>query len=137
MAFVLDASVTLAWLLPDEESPLAEYVQDLLVEHRAFVPTVWWYEIRNALIVSERRNRLLSPQTESILQGLAGLPIVVDHEPDETSLMAIARNNGLTAYDASYVELAQRMALPLATLDRGMATAAPNEQVELVLRLPA
>jgi predicted nucleic acid-binding protein len=136
MAFVLDASVTAAWLLPDEESPLAEYVQDLLVEHHAVVPTVWWFEIRNTLTVAERRNRLSEAQTHFVQSSLASLPIVLDSEPEERDLMEIARRNILTVYDASYVELARRTALPLATLDKAMARAALKEQVNLVLEIP-
>ena len=135
MAFVLDASVTAAWLLPDEESLLAEYVQDLLVRHDAVVPTVWWFEVRNTLLVAERRNRLSEDQTHFIQDSLASLPILFDREPDERGLMEIARRNGLTVYDASYVELGRRLALPLATLDKAMARAALKEQVDLVLNI--
>jgi predicted nucleic acid-binding protein len=135
MAFVLDASVTAAWLLPDEESLLAEYVQDLLVRHDAVVPTVWWFEVRNTLLVAERRNRLSEDQTHFIQDSLASLPILFDREPDERGLMEIARRNGLTVYDASYVESARRLSLPLATLDKAMARAASKEQVDLVLNI--
>lgn len=135
MAFVLDASVTAAWLLPDEESLLAEYVQDLLVRHHAVVPSVWWFEVRNTLLVAERRKRLSEDQTHFIQDSLASLPILFDREPDERGLMEIARRNGLTVYDASYVESARRLALPLATLDKAMARAASKEQVDLVLNI--
>ena len=135
MAFVLDASVTAAWLLPDEESLLAEYVQDLLVQHHAVVPSVWWFEVRNTLLVAERRKRLSEDQTHFIQDSLASLPILFDREPDERGLMEIARRNGLTVYDASYVELGRRLALPLATLDKAMARAALKEQVDLVLNI--
>lgn len=135
MAFVLDASVTAAWLLPDEESPLAEDVQDLLVGHHALVPTVWWYEVRNALIVAERRSRLSEAPTRFIQSSLSSLPILLDSEPSESDLMEIARRNVLTVYDASYVELARRTALPPATLDKAMAKAASREQVDLILEI--
>jgi predicted nucleic acid-binding protein len=135
MDFVLDASVTGAWLLPDEESLLAEYVQDLLVEHHAVVPTVWWYEVRNTLLVAERRNRLSEAQTHFIQNSLVSLPILFDAEPVQHDLMEIARRNNLTVYDASYVELARRTALPLATLDNAMAKAALKEKVALVLNI--
>jgi len=74
-------------------------------------------------------------QTHFIQDSLASLPIVFDREPDERGLMEIARRNGLTVYDASYVELARRLALPLATLDKAMARAALKEQVDLVLNI--
>jgi predicted nucleic acid-binding protein len=133
MAFVLDASVTAAWILPDEESPLADYVASPLLEHHAFVPAIWWFEVRNTLIVAERHSRLSISQTGLIQMNLAGLPILVDREVNERDLMDIARMNTLTVYDASYVELARRTALPLATLDKAMVRAAKREHVELLL----
>lgn len=136
MAFALDASVTAAWLLPDEENPLAEFVQSLLPDHSAAVPTVWWFEIRNLLIVAERRGRISRRETDRITGNLAVYPIVLDREPSETDVLDIARRHSLTVYDASYIELARRLGLPLATLDRRMAAAAQDEDVPLVVAVP-
>jgi predicted nucleic acid-binding protein len=135
MAFVLDASVTAAWMLPDESNPLADHVEDLLLDHHAFVPAVWRLEVCNILIVAERRKRLSGSQINLIQNSLAELPIVVDNKGDGRELIEIARRNKLTAYDASYIELAKRSMLPLATLDKAMARAAINEQVDLVLAI--
>jgi len=70
-----------------------------------------------------------------IQNSLAELPILVDNEGDGRELIEIARRNKLTAYDASYIELAQRLKLPLATLDKAMGRAAMNEQIDLVLAM--
>jgi predicted nucleic acid-binding protein len=106
-----------------------------LVGHHALVPTVWWYEVRNALIVAERRSRLSEAQTRIIQSSLSSLPILLDSEPSESDMMEIARRNVLTVYDASYIELARRTALPPATLDKAMAKAASREQVDLILEI--
>lgn len=135
MAFVLDASVTAAWLLPDETSPLAEFVQDLLLDHEAVVPSVWWFEVRNLLLVAERRGRITAHQTEQMLANLAKYPISIDRDTSDRVLFDIARRQRLTAYDAGYVELALRLSLPLATLDKPMASAASREEVELVVAI--
>ena len=70
-----------------------------------------------------------------IQNSLAELPILVDNEGDGRELIEIARRNKLTAYDASYIELAQRLKLPLATLDKAMGRAAMNEQIDPVLAM--
>jgi predicted nucleic acid-binding protein len=132
MPFVMDASVTAAWVLPDEENVLAERVQDMLAEEEAIVPAVWWFEIRNLLITSERRNRLTPALTATVLANLAQYPIVQDNSPNEISVLRLAREHSLSVYDASYLELAARLEVPLATLDKELARAATTEAVRLI-----
>jgi predicted nucleic acid-binding protein len=132
MPFVLDASVTAAWLLPDEAHPLTERVLDMLAVDEALVPRIWWFEIRNLLLVSERRGRLLASETKAILTNLSTYPIHADDAPDEIEVLRLARDYYMTFYDASYVELALRLALPIATLDRRMANAAAAELVRQI-----
>lgn len=134
MPFVLDASVTAAWLLPDEASPMTERILDLLRIDSAFVPAIWWFEIRNLLIVGERRQRLLRADTADILKNLVRYPIVADREPDQDEILRLARDYYMTVYDAAYVELAARRNIPLATLDRRMAAATDAEVVAQVGR---
>ena len=125
--FVLDASTTLAWAIEDERHPRAlETLTGLRGMDQARVPAVWWFEVRNALVVNERRGRVSEADTAAFLRILGKLPIVVDRSPDETALLTLARRHRLTAYDAAYLELARREGLPLASLDgplRGAATA--------------
>lgn len=129
MSFVLDASVTASWFLPDESNAEAEHVLDLLATKQAFVPMIWWYEIRNLLVMSERRQRLNAHNSNRILADIATYPIAIDQHGDEAETLHIARTNMLTFYDAAYVELAVRRRLPLATLDRAMAAAARSHGV--------
>jgi predicted nucleic acid-binding protein len=88
------------------------------------VPALWWFEVRNILIVNERRGRLAHADTAAFLRGLSRLGIVTDRAPEETAVLTLARKHRLTVYDASYLELAQRETLPLATLDKGLLAAA-------------
>ena len=130
MAFVLDVSVTVAWCLPDEESEAANRALDRLRSEEAVVPTLWWFELRNALVVNERRGRLAETGTAAFLSDLARLPIRVEERPSDSDLvLALARRYGLTVYDAAYLAAGVGRSAPLATLDRKLAAAAEAEGV--------
>ena len=132
MAFVLDASITAAWGLADEASPRAEFAQDLLRSETALVPRIWWYEVRNLLVVNERRKRLTIEDTSHFLDLLASYPIQVDSADDEEAILRSARQYRLSFYDAAYLALAMRNRLPLATLDRDLEAAAREAHIPLV-----
>ena len=124
MPFVIDASVTACWLLPDETHPAATTAYEKLKLDYALVPRIWWFEICNLLIVNERRGRLGLGQANRALELLGRLPIEFDQQIDEAALLGLARAHRLTVYDAAYLELAQRQRAPLATLDNALASAA-------------
>jgi predicted nucleic acid-binding protein len=130
MAFVLDASVAAAWVLPDEVDAFAALIQSLLTSDPAIVPVIWRYEMRNLLVMAERRGRLTPAASDAVLGILARLPISVDASADDASMTAIARRRSLTIYDSAYLELAARANLPLATLDRRLREAAKAEGIE-------
>ncbi|MGC2201908.1 MAG: type II toxin-antitoxin system VapC family toxin [Stellaceae bacterium] len=132
MRFVLDASVAAAWAFADEDHPVAAAALVLIRNDEGCVPSLWWFEVRNVLIVNERRGRLRETDTALFLRNLARLPIVVDRAPEEMAVLTFARRHGLTVYDASYLELAERYAAPLATLDTTLAQAAHRENIALV-----
>ncbi len=134
MPFVVDASVTAAWLMPDEQNELAEHVFEMLIDDTAIVPAIWWFETRNLLIINERRNRIAVERREGLLTLLSELPVQLDRAPDEVRIMALARQHSLTVYDAAYLELAARMDIPLATLDRRLEAAATAEKIALFSR---
>ena len=133
---VLDASVALAWCFPDESSAGAERLLDSMADgSKAIVPAIWPFEIANALLTAERRKRLSMAQVTSTLKELALLPITIDGVQVESvfgEVLAVARQGQLTEYDAAYLELALREALPLATLDDRLRRAARNVGVSLV-----
>jgi predicted nucleic acid-binding protein len=132
MTFVLDASVALAWALPDERHSVAEAALERLDVEDGVAPALWWFELRNALVANERRGRLDPAQTGAILQNFARLPIGLDRIPDEGLLLDLARRHRLTVYDAAYLELATRRGLTLATLDKDLQQAATAGGVSLL-----
>lgn len=132
MPFVIDASVIACWFLPDEADRIADTAFKRLQVDSALMPAVWWFEIRNILLMAERRGRVTTTQVTSVLAALNKLPIAIDRDPSEAEIYTIARTYRLTVYDAASLELARRTSLPLATLDRALATAAGAETVTLV-----
>jgi len=133
---VLDASVAVAWCFEDESAGLAEGVLDLLLAGtEVLTPAIWPFEVANALLMAERRKRIKVAQASAFLQRIAGLPISIDPIQPATAfnqILSVARQNGLTEYDAAYVELALREALPLATLDEKLRRVAMRVGVTLV-----
>ena len=132
MPFVLDASIPACWALQDEEDPRADTAFARIKSDEAVVPSLWWFEIRNILVVNERRKRITESDTGVFLRDLAGLRVRVDQEPEESVVLRLARTHGLSIYDASYLELAVREAIPLATLDAQLTAAAHAEGSELL-----
>lgn len=135
MTFVVDASVTMSWCFYDEATPYTESVLEKLRESSAAVPTIWPLEVANILLLGERRGRIPRPKMESFVRVLQELRVSVENESPATVLgpaLQIGREYGLTSYDASYLELAMRRGLPLATLDRRLIDAAGRAGVELV-----
>jgi len=132
MPFVVDASVAACWFMPDERHPVADAAYRRIGLDPAVTPSLWWFELRNVLIVSERRGRMDSTKTARVLRLLRGLPVMVDTDVEEDALMQLARRHRLTIYDAAYLELALRRGYPLATLDAELAVAARAEAVPLI-----
>jgi predicted nucleic acid-binding protein len=133
---VLDASITAGWHFEDERNAGADAVLDSLAQDIALVPLLWWFEIRNVMVLGERRGRATQEQTAIFLDFLSRLPIRMDSLPDERRLFAFSRTHGLTFYDACYLELAQRQETGLATLDKALARAARAEGVRLIVDAP-
>jgi predicted nucleic acid-binding protein len=101
-------------------------------EDDAVVPVLWWFEVRNVLIVNERRGRVSEAETARVLRDWSKLDIAIDRSPDENAVIALARRHRLTVYDAAYLELALRHGIELATLDVALAAAARREGVAVV-----
>ena len=123
-AIVIDNSVFLSWCLGDEDDATATHAMQRVAEEGGVVPRIWWYELRNALLMNERRDRISSQQVLDTLTDSMALRIAIDDEHDGSLLLDLARGHDLTVYDAAYLEVALRRSLPLATLDRRLVTAA-------------
>ena len=131
--FVVDCSVTMAWCFEDEADAYSLSALAALSEGVAIVPSIWPLEVANVLVVAERRGRLREPASLRFLALLGELPILVDRAvtaPLVPSLVALARRHRLSAYDAAYLDLAQREAAPLATRDRALRRAMRSAAVE-------
>ena len=126
MSLVLDASLTLSWYFEDERTSAADAVLDQVVARGAIAPLLWRLEVANGFQMAIRRKRIDREFRDRALRNLALLPIAVNPESDMyvwSSTLRLADQFDLTIYDASYLELAQRRGLPLASLDEKLGDA--------------
>jgi predicted nucleic acid-binding protein len=135
VSIVVDSSVTLAWVIHDEKSALTERILEMVLDGGAWVPTIWRLEVLNGLQQAVKRRRLDQKSRDDAIIDLSNLNIVVD--PDTNTFawshtVELADRFGLTSYDASYLELASRRALPLATLDRALRAAGKKLGISLL-----
>jgi len=132
--FVLDCSVTLSWVLPDEATPETDALLRQLSSVTAFAPDLWHLETMNALLQAERRGRLTGDGLDRRFALLRRLNVSIDAHGSRSApaVLALARRHGLTSYDACYLELAIRLGLPLATTDRRLRDAATDAGVALL-----
>lgn len=135
MSFVLDNSVALAWCFEDERTPAVLAILDRLTEAGAMAPQLWPIEAVNGLLTAERRGRITGLERQRLAGFLRALPISIDDQTASqvwTATAQLAGQHRLSAYDAAYLELAQRLALPLATRDQALIVAAEAIGVPLL-----
>lgn len=126
-AFVLDASIALAWCFADEATPATDALLDRLADEEAVAPALWRLEVANALTLAERRGRLSVAGLTRSVNLLQRLAVAIDAEgPDRAfrELLDLARSHRLTVYDAAHLDLALRLGLPLASKDARLRKAA-------------
>ena len=129
LKLVLDASMALAWIferLDAEEAALANHLLDVFLEHEVWIPPLWYAEVANALLVAERRGVIIQVTTHNFSESLSRLPLKVDDRSGlrhQATVLQLAREHQLSAYDATYLELTLRLEARLATFDRKMALA--------------
>jgi predicted nucleic acid-binding protein len=126
VSLVLDPSLTLAWYFEDERTDAADAVLSQVVDEGAVVPPLWRVEVLNAFQMGIRRKRIDTVFRDTALARLSAMAIDVDAESDMqvwTTTLHLADRFRLTAYDAIYLELAQRRQLPLASLDEELRRA--------------
>ena len=135
MSLVLDASAALAWVFPDENTSAIHEVFEQILEEFACVPSLWRIEVASTLSLAIRRKRFDLRSRDKALADLTALPIVEDPDTARNAwseTLALADKHRLTLYDATYLELALRLALPLATLDMDLRRAAQLEGLLLL-----
>jgi predicted nucleic acid-binding protein len=130
----VDASVALAWAFPDEASDYAEKVLIALSGLTILVPALWAIEVTNAVLVAERRKRVAQPEVRRFVELLGELTLVMDSQAvaeSVSNILPLCREQGLSAYDAAYLDLAMRHGSPLATLDGNLRKACRKAGVEI------
>lgn len=136
MNFVLDSSLTLAFVFKDEVTQDTEKILDSLGRgSKAFTPALWRWEVGNALLMGEKRKRLTATESNRHLTLLHALPIEIDEAGPREAWNAapvLARKHQLTLYDAAYLELALRRGLALGSLDTDLRKAAKVEKVPIL-----
>jgi predicted nucleic acid-binding protein len=133
-SFVVDNSIVMSWCFQDEANDYADAVLNSLTDAAAIVPSIWPLEVLNVLLVAERQQRLQQKDSARFLALLSQLPIMVDQSRLEGrmgELLVLGRANQLSSYDASYLELAMRQGVPIATLDQKLMAAARSVAVPL------
>ena len=135
-SFVIDNSVVMSWCFKDETNHYADAVLDRLLESTAFVPSIWPLEVVNVLLVAERKKWLSEADSVRFIALLSQLPIVVEYDRTERvmkDLLALARTNSLSSYDACYLDLSMRKGISIATLDTQLKKAAQKTSVPIFL----
>jgi len=130
--FVVDNSVVMSWCFEDERNSYCDAVLESLADGEAFVPGMWPLEVGNVLLVAERKKRFTEASVVRFLELVSGLPLTVEQETPERMLkeiVSIAREQGISTYDASYIDLAMRLGLPMSTLDASMRKAARRLEI--------
>ncbi len=125
-AIVVDASTTIGWMLADERDRYSIAVAAYVEENGARVPALWRWEVQNILLTACRRKRITEAQMTEAVMLLAHIPIEIDPPMMFGAELALARQYGLTAYDAAYLELAMRSNCKLATNDKALRKAASS-----------
>ncbi len=133
---VLDASASLTWSLDVQKAIDLDPIFARIFIDGATVPILWHTEILNGLLLAERAGRMTADGVRIRVSQFSRLPLTLDADSPllyRDEILELARVHRLTAYDATYLELTMRLALPLATLDRALAAAARREGVQLLL----
>jgi predicted nucleic acid-binding protein len=132
-ALVLDASLTLAWRFTEQSTPATDMLAQQCAQASLHVPALWFQEVANILLMSERKFPQDVKTNAEFLQRLWALQIETDEEVSAlcwSHIYPLAAQHRLTIYDATYLELALRLSLPLATLDKALIAAAAREGVK-------
>lgn len=131
--FVLDASAAMVLVMDDEPEEPVMPIVTALGHGAAVVPALWRFEVASALETSLRRGRVDEAGLAQAIELIEGVDPVHDDEPLAVgALVALARVHRVTPYDASYLALALRRGIALATIDGRLRTAAKDAGVPLV-----
>ena len=132
MAFVADNSVTIAWFVASQANAATDALLDRASIEDVHVPVIWRAEFASALLTLTHNRRLAPTRVPAILDEIERLDFVEDAaSPSVRLLVELARRHALSAFDASYLELALRLKLPLAARDTPLRRAAGRAGIQL------
>jgi predicted nucleic acid-binding protein len=132
---ILDCSMAIAWCFADESTPKTAQIQDRLAVETAVVPGLWFLEVANVLAMAEKRKRISPDDSMQFVQLLSNLDIQVDEDASRQvfdRILPLCRSHGLTSYDATYLDVALRWQIPLASLDDALRSAATSLGVQVL-----
>lgn len=131
---VLDCSEAMSWLFADERDARSDALLESVAHNGAVVPQLWLLEVANVLAVAVRKSRVLAPDAVRAAELLRGLPLTVRSLglEDIEGVLSLARDCGLSAYDAAYLLIASREGLPLASRDERLREAAARRGVPTI-----
>ncbi len=132
MSLIVDASMAAAWVLPDEQNDEADAILFGLDVRQALVPELFWYEMRNLCVLSERRGRIARGEALLSMAQLRQLNLATHNMGHDRAIVVLALKHHLTGYDATYLALAIDQKMPIATTDRRLAGAARAENIEIL-----
>ncbi len=135
MSLIADLSVVLAWYFEEDQTPAALDILTQIEADGLLVPPLWWSELENGLVIGERRGRRTVDESAAFFELVRALPITTDAAPAGqlgNNILTIARQHQLTAYDATYVELAVRTQSPLATFDAAIRRCALQAGIQVL-----
>lgn len=127
MSLIIDASVAIAWAVPDKTNSYADAAMEAGISEGIVVPSLWFLEVGNILVINNRRGRLSQEEVNGIVENFGSLSLISDPETATRAMfetVEIAQRHQLSVYDAAYLELASREGFKLATLDQNLASAA-------------
>lgn len=127
-SFIVDASVGFAWVYQGQATPETDQLlNEVAAGATVIVPALWFLEMSNVLLIAQRRHRLTAIQRKAAMEKLTAMQLTVDEEGSRNAFgktSELAEKYGLTIYDATYLELALRRSLPLASRDEALTKAA-------------
>jgi predicted nucleic acid-binding protein len=127
VAFVVDASVAVAWFVKGQATEYTNALLHRAPRERLHVPALWHAEFANALLALVHRRKLDPERLSDIFETVDELELITDAQPPNArDLAALSRRLSLSAYDATYLELALRLRLPIAAKDGPLGGAAPR-----------
>jgi predicted nucleic acid-binding protein len=132
VAFVLDASITIAWVIGKQATPYSRAIRLRAKREPYHAPALWQQEVVNVIGSLTRRRAISIDAGRTAVDILERMqPVLHNTALSLPELLGLASRYDLSAYDASYLALAMQLKLPLACSDSGLRAALSRAGVKL------